>query len=768
MTLFDRARWMRRGGSFPLLLVLIMGVLLAGPARSDSDEAGSMEQMDYGSVIAHSYRCPQINRRVKQGLAIRAGHGVLAVFDTDRLTYATAVKEGAIDLTNTDYLRTKGQRVPLLNGGPLFRTGSGVGVAGGTSLRDPRQKGYGLLPPEYGRFQGYHRHGERVILSYETGSGLVREWPRAIRARDHVAFVRSIRYEGLDQDKRLLIAKEPVVRDASATEDRVDLDLRTGRLVAALENAPDGVRFSLSDRRRVRLHLPASSSPGTVHVVMTRFSSASGAPGTTRSRTVSALRRKARKTVPWTDWTEGGPSRWPKTLKRSGQRAEDTDPYVVDRVPVPEENPWGSFIRLTGIDFFEDGRAAVCTMNGDVWLVGNLNERLQNVTWKRYASGLYQPLGLVVRDGRIFVLEQGQITRLTDLNGDREADVYERFHGAGPFKPRAYWMGLETDSEGQFYYVRDGHRARNMPEHGALMQVSADGGEVERFAYGLRQANGLGINDQDEIQIGDQQGNWVPATRIDRIQKGRFYGYRPHAPNEIAHFPYSRPITWIPQNVDNSAGDQVYVEREDWGPLSNRWLHTSWGRARLFAVLEETVDGRRQGGVVRVPLGSFSAGLLRATFQPEGPLYMTGIGVPGWASVSTSTNTFHRIRYTGQPAYLPVSLNALDDGLRITFSRPLRGRTAADPDRYTVKRWTYRYSEAYGSPELSLREEGKEQRDPVRVSDVHLRNDGRTVLLEIPNMKPARQVMIRYDLETPDGKPVNNTIYHTVHRLGER
>ena len=69
----------------------------------------------------------------------------------------------------------------------------------------------------------------------------------------------------------------------------------------------------------------------------------------------------------------------------------------------------------------------VCTIHGDVWLVSGIDDKLAKLTWRRFATGLFQPLGLRVVGGKIFVLGRDQITRLHDPNGDGEADFYENF-----------------------------------------------------------------------------------------------------------------------------------------------------------------------------------------------------------------------------------------------------------------------------------------------------------------------------------------------------
>ena len=69
-------------------------------------------------------------------------------------------------------------------------------------------------------------------------------------------------------------------------------------------------------------------------------------------------------------------------------------------------------------------------MQGDVWHVDGLDASLNNVRWRRMASGLHHALGLVVADRSVYVLGRDQITRLVDLNGDGEADFYECFSNA--------------------------------------------------------------------------------------------------------------------------------------------------------------------------------------------------------------------------------------------------------------------------------------------------------------------------------------------------
>ncbi len=88
----------------------------------------------------------------------------------------------------------------------------------------------------------------------------------------------------------------------------------------------------------------------------------------------------------------------------SPEGARAAGAYVVDTIPVPEKNPYDAWIRFGGFDFFPDGKsAALSTWSGDVWVVSGIDEKLDKLTWRRFATGLFQPLGLKIVDGVVHV-----------------------------------------------------------------------------------------------------------------------------------------------------------------------------------------------------------------------------------------------------------------------------------------------------------------------------------------------------------------------------
>ena len=463
---------------------------------------------------------------------------------------------------------------------------------------------------------------------------------------------------------------------------------------------------------------------------------------------------------------KGGPALWPQILTTSGRRGDDSGPFAVDTIALPENNPWRSWMRLTAFDFFPDGRAAVTTWNGDVWIVSGIDDDLKNVRWKRFATGLFDPLGLRILRDEVYVLERDQITRLRDLNGDGEADYYENFNNDAGVSPsyHAFAMDLQTDSAGNFYYTRAGQRVEETyPLNGGMVRVSADGSRAELIAHGLRAANGMSIGPHDEITCSDNQGNWIPSSRINLIKPGGFYGYVPHAHGRATHS-FEPPLCWIPMALDNSSGGQVWVTSDKWpGELKNHLLHTSYGMASLFGVLWETIDGVPQGGVVKFPL-RFESGIQRARFNPrDGQLYV--VGLKGWQTKGIKDGAFQRVRFTGKPLHMPNELHVRRDGIEVGFSDSLDRASAEDLQNYNVEQWNYRWTEKYGSDDFSVAHPEKKGRDAVNVRSAKLSADSKHVLLEIPALQPVMQMKIKFALKAIDGAPVEWEIYNTINRV---
>ena len=203
--------------------------------------------------------------------------------------------------------------------------------------------------------------------------------------------------------------------------------------------------------------------------------------------------------------TKGGPRNWPQSLKTKWIRGENKSGFRVDVLTRPVENPWNDRLRLTGIDFLPDTQhrdAIVSTWDGSIWRVKGIdqasNDGSETIEWQRIAAGLFQPLGVKIREGQIFIICRDQIVRLHDLNGDQEIDWYECFNSDHQVTEHfhEFAMGLQADDEGNFYYAKSARHAKKavVPHHGTLLKVSASGTDTEIVANGFRAANGVCIN----------------------------------------------------------------------------------------------------------------------------------------------------------------------------------------------------------------------------------------------------------------------------------
>lgn len=457
---------------------------------------------------------------------------------------------------------------------------------------------------------------------------------------------------------------------------------------------------------------------------------------------------------PLASLTRGGPAQGGAEIVVRGERGTGR-PYAIDTIPLPVENPWKALFFIGGHDFLPDGTALVCTMQGDVWRVSGLDDRLQGVRWRRVASGLHHPLGLVIADGQVYVQGRDQITRLVDRNGDGEFDFYECFSNAFATSPAGhdFICGLERDRDGRFY-TTSGNQG--------LLRISADGTKAEVLAGGFRNPDGLGLMPDGAITVPCSEGEWTPASMVCEVPPQPagaappHYGYRGPQGGK----PPSLPLVYLPRGLDNSSGGQVAIPTGDrWGPLGGLAVHLSYGACTHFLLLRDRVAGQPQGAVVPL-VGDFRSGVHRGRFNPhDGQLYVSGMA--GWGTCAVEDGCLQRVRYTGEAVQLPIDWRAHENGVLLRFSRPLDRGIAGQAARHFAQGWNYRYGPGYGSPELATRHPGVVGHDALEVAGAHVLADGRSLFVELPELQPVNTLHLH--LKVSDGPAID--LFATVHRL---
>ncbi len=454
-----------------------------------------------------------------------------------------------------------------------------------------------------------------------------------------------------------------------------------------------------------------------------------------------------------------GPPRSPQRandLITQGALGTEPGPYQVDTLTIPFDNPGKILFFVTGHDFFSNGDLAVCTVHGDVWQISGVDKNLRELRWRRFATGLFQPLGLKIVDDAVHVLGRDRITKLHDADGDGFADRYENFCDLYVTSSGGhdYITCLETDSDGNFYFV---HATQG------VQRVSKDGTNLETLATGLRNPNGMSVNHSDEITAAPQEGEWTPASAIFMVRKGDHYGYGGPKITPQRPLGYDPPLCWIPRLVDNSCAGQCWTPDDSWGLPANSLLHLSFGQCKLLMTVREQVEGVWQGGVVPLPM-KFQSGVNRGRFSPhDGQLYISGL--KGWVTSAVQDGCLHRVRYVGGQVPWPVRMKTYRNGIALEFGETLDRESAGNPENYSVHACNYRYAKDYGSSDWRPSQPTVEGRDEWDVSTVTVLDDQRTVFLEIPEFTPVMQLVVGWSITGANQAAIVNSLAGTVNRL---
>jgi glucose/arabinose dehydrogenase/mono/diheme cytochrome c family protein len=694
-----------------------------------------------------------VNNLTPRGLVLKLGRDHWAAFDIDLLRVAAIWRGNGVTpkaLAPGSYMhpdrKTPGGQSPLPepDGQVWLANGIYAGWQSGRQLSfdDPREPapsveevGRGPLPEEMGRFKAIHQVRDGVVLEYTTGGASVRERMTVSDGPTGWALLRQFRVEPATRELS-------VVLGLKSSEVAVSV---TGLPPAALASA-NGKPSSLADSVWV-VHVPSHQEPIEFAVAFTNGAEAASSP-------------------PRIALVAPGP-RWSQEVTTTITRSAAKAAFVVDDVALPLDNPWRRNLRLGDIQFFKDGTGACVTLDGDVWMIRGLHDRAGTARWRRFASGLHEPLSLAVRDEQLYVFDRNGIWRLRDTNGDGEADVHELFSNAfaQTADMREFPSTLRLGPRGEFVIAKGGQEAATFGKHnGSVLRISADGRRSTVLGYGLRQPS-IGVNVRTGlVTASDQQGNYIPSTPLHIVRDGQFYGFlSDKRPREVYPAPIADPVTWIPHEVNASAVSQVWLFGARMGPLTDALVYIGFNRPELFRVLLNNRTEKPQAAVVSVTR-AFEFPTLNGSVNPaDGQLYVAGFQILGWGTTATRLAGLGRVRYTGAVSTVPRGVVPMDKGVLLRFDARLDSATALDPDNYSLGSWNYKRTYQYGSPKF--KSDGTPGVDQLTASRVYLSKDGRAVFVAVPQMKPVMQMRVGWALATADGLKFTETASFTPYEL---
>ena len=612
----------------------------------------------------------------------------------------------------------------------------------------PEEVGRGPVPERIGRFKAVRITRSGVLLEYSAGGAAVREWMTLF---EHAGGR----------------AGSSVVRHVEMTRSSEQSWLVLGQKSADTE-------FSIGTR-------PGASS--LVEIVAVPAGAAPGRPAATSPRVWLVRVPPHEQTIQFSiAITSGGRApaiaphavpadvpapRWPQDVTTRITRSASKDAYVVDDVELPTRNPWRRNVRPGDIQFLPDGTGVLITVDGDVWLARGLHDPRDQVRWRRFASGLHEPLSVAIRNDEIFAFDRNGIWRLRDTNGDGEADVHEMFSNAfaQTADMREFPSTIRLAPDGEFVIAKGGQEAATIGRHnGSVLRISADGRRATVLGYGLRQPQ-LGVNVRTGlVTASDQQGHYIPTTPLHIIKDRQFYGFlSDKLPREVYPAPIADPLTWIPHATNASAMGQVWLFGARMGPLNDTMVHIGFNRPELFRVMLNERSAKPQAAVVSITRAIDYPPLNGGVNPADGQLYIAGFQILGWGTTAERLTGFGRVRYTGGLVTLPREVVPMDKGVLVRFETAVDPAKASNPDNYSLTSWHYKRTYTYGSPQFKA--DGTPGIDRHAASSAYVSPDRRSVFVAVPGMKPVMQMRLAWSLATADGTPFQESAFFTPYDL---
>lgn len=465
-------------------------------------------------------------------------------------------------------------------------------------------------------------------------------------------------------------------------------------------------------------------------------------------------------------------------------KAEESEYYRITTFELPEK----SYLEAGGLQLMPDGKLAVSTRFGDIYMVSDPFAKAPKASqFKLYAEGLHEVLGLTVRDGWLYATQRGEVTRMKDANGDGRADVFETVSDQwginGDYHEYAFGSKMDKDNNIWVVLCLTGSFTSENPYRGWCLRVNADGTMVPT-ASGIRSPGGIGTNHVGEVFYTDNQGPWNGTCGLKHLVPGSFQGNpsgnkwysltdalgeRPQDPlsNSRFHIEAKKIPQYMPAAVlfpynkmgQSASGIATDVSGGKFGPFVNQMFVGDQTHSTVMRVYMEKVNGRYQGACFPFMEG-FASGTLGMEFSPNGPLFVGGSD-RGWGARGGKPYSLERVDWTGKVPFEVHEMRAKSDGFELTFTQPVDPATAGDVKSYSMEAYTYLYRADYGSPEV----------DPAKpaITSATVGNDGKSVRIVLDKVIEGSIHELHLNgVRSKEGKPLLHSVgYYTMNQVPE-
>ncbi|MRI00864.1 c-type cytochrome [Kriegella sp. EG-1] len=413
--------------------------------------------------------------------------------------------------------------------------------------------------------------------------------------------------------------------------------------------------------------------------------------------------------------------------------------------------------KVGGLAFLPDGRLLYTTWDteGGVYILdGFQNGDSSEITTKRIAKGLHEPLGIEVVDGNIFVLQKHELTQLIDHDGDEVIDEYKAICNTWQVTEDFHEFAFGLVYEKGYFYATLSMAMRLLKsekqklDRGRTIKIGMDG-SYESLDYGLRTPNGIGLGVDGELFVTDNQGQWLPGNKLIHVKKGQYNGMAWGLLDTLKGTPKMvSPTLWLPgTEIANSPSEPILMKD---GPYKGQMLHGDVCHGGIKRDFIEKINGNYQGAVFRFTQG-LAAGVNRLCWGPDGALYIGEVGmVGGWTWKETKYG-LQSIKYNGKSTFEMLAVRAKPKGFEIEFTQPLKNNSEIDPSTFFISQWWYKPTKNYGGPKMDL--------ERLKVTKMKLSENRTKLYLELPGLKKEHVVYLRtpVDLQSVENQKLWST-----------
>ncbi len=448
--------------------------------------------------------------------------------------------------------------------------------------------------------------------------------------------------------------------------------------------------------------------------------------------------------------------------------------------------PPGEVLEAGAIEMLPDGKVAVGTRRGEVWLIDNaFDPNPAKAKFTRFAHGLHEVLGLGTRDGWLYVTQRPDVSRIKDTNGDGKADRFEVITDDWEINGdyHEYALGSRFDRNGDLWITLclTGSFNSSSKFRGWAVKVTPEGKMIP-VASGVRSPGGVGFNAVGDVFYTDNQGPWNGTCSLKQIVPGGFCGHpdsfrwysepeakylgkAPESPKSGSriHVEAKRIPQYVPPAVlfpygkmgQSASGIDCDTTGGKFGPFANQLFVGDQTHSTVMRVfLEKAKNGRYQGACFPFRQG-FGSGVVPVRFAPDGSLFV-GSTNRGWGSRGPKPFAVERLVWTGKVPFEIHEMRLQPDGFELTFTEPIDPETAGKVESYGLKTFTYIFQGAYGSPEV-------DQTTP-KITRVTVGADRKSVRLVVDGLQEGHvHDLTATGVRSADGQPLlHPQAYYTL------